>query len=188
MIVAPAAPQATTPATPNLAGCRILLAEDGPDNQRLVSFLLRRAGAEVSVAADGRKAMELGLASLPGRGRRYDDPRQPFHVILMDMQMPVMDGYEATRRLREAGYAAPIIALTANAMADDRQKCLDNGCNDFISKPIDRLHLLRTIDTWFRRSPEERALPPDAVGPPARAPDVRANASSASGTPMLNVE
>ncbi len=119
------------------AGCRLLLAEDGLDNQRLIAFLLRKAGAEVLVAENGQKAVDLALAA-------YEDPIS-FHVILMDMQMPVMDGYEATKLLREAGWKKPIIALTAHAMTEDRQKCLDAGCDDYLSKPINRSHLLQTI-------------------------------------------
>src|SRR5208337_243078 len=82
--------------TPQMLTCRILLAEDGPDNQRLVAFLLRKAGAEVELAENGQVAFDLALAA--------QQPGNQFDVILMDMQMPVMDGYEATQKLREAGY------------------------------------------------------------------------------------
>jgi signal transduction histidine kinase/ActR/RegA family two-component response regulator len=119
---------------------RVLLAEDGPDNQRLIAFFLRRAGAEVTLAENGQIACDAALTAHV-RG-------EPFDVILMDMQMPVMDGYEATRRLRADGYAGPIIALTAHSMEGDRQKCLDVGCTDYATKPVARQQLLATIARW----------------------------------------
>ncbi len=125
--------------------CRILLAEDGPDNKRLLTFLLQKAGADVTVVDNGQAAMEQALATFPGWGRRYGDPTQPFDIILMDMQMPIMDGYEATKRIRQGNYRGPIIALTAHAMVDDRQKCLDAGCDDYLSKPIERDKLVSLI-------------------------------------------
>jgi len=125
--------------------CRILLAEDGPDNQRLIAFLLRKAGAEVELAENGRIALDLALVA--------QEIGNPFDIILMDMQMPVMDGYKATKKLREAGYRKPVIALTAHAMTGDRQKCIEAGCDDYITKPIDPKKLVGEIETWVVREP-----------------------------------
>ena len=126
---------------------RILLVEDGPDNQRLLTFLLKKVGAEVIVAANGQEALDQVRAAGGDQGRR--SPGSPFDLILMDMQMPVMDGYEATRRLRQEAYAGPIVALTAHAMSHDRQKCLDAGCDDYLSKPIDRETLMATVGKYL---------------------------------------
>lgn len=85
------------------------------------------------------------------------DDETPIDVILMDVQMPVMDGLEATKKLRAEGYRGPIIALTANAMRRDRNRCLEAGCDDFISKPIDRAILLERLSEWVGRSEDSES-------------------------------
>jgi len=129
---------ATTDAvSPSLAGTRVLLAEDGPDNRRLIACLLAKADIAVTMVENGRQAVDAALAA--------EHQGTPFDVVLMDMQMPVVDGYEAVGMLRRQGYPRPIIALTAHAMAGDRQKCLSAGCNEYVAKPIDKARLLQTI-------------------------------------------
>ena len=124
----PAAQRKTGPARrPIRPGVRILLAEDGPDNQRLIKALLRPARVELVVVENGVQAVEQALAAL--------DSGEPFDLVLMDMQMPMMDGYEATRRLRSQAYELPIVALTAHAMSTDRARWLEAGCDDISASP-----------------------------------------------------
>jgi PAS domain S-box-containing protein len=140
---------------------RILLVEDGRDNQRLLRAQLGDAGAEVISAENGQVAIDLATT-------------QPFDLILMDMQMPVLDGYAATIELRRRGLTIPIIALTAYAMAEDRAKCMASGCSAYLTKPIAEETLLRTVNQQLGndRSPvlSETATPVIvAAPPPARA-------------------
>jgi len=125
----------------DLAGLRVLLVEDNEFNQQLANALLMRAGIEVSLANDGVEAVQ---ALQPGR----------FDAVLMDIQMPRMDGLEATRHIRENPALAglPIIAMTANAMAGDRENCLAAGMNDYISKPIHIDVLYATLARWTQRN------------------------------------
>ncbi len=116
---------------------RVLLAEDALDNRRLIRIVLEEIGLEVDLADDGRTACQKAEASA-AEGRPYD-------LILMDIQMPDLDGYEATRQLRRAGWQGPIVALTAHAMDGDRRRCLEAGCDSYVSKPIDQTELLSTI-------------------------------------------
>ena len=131
------------PESPVLHG-RVLLVEDGPDNQHLLRHHLERAGADVTVVENGRAAVDLLLGCGGSASSSAAAPDGPtFDLILMDMQMPVMDGYEATRTLRANGYDRPILALTANAMTGDRDRCLAAGCDEHLAKPIDRAVLLK---------------------------------------------
>ncbi len=119
---------------------RYLLAEDNVVNQRLILFHLKKAGAQVDVTENGREALEMIIAA--------DAAGNSYHLLLTDMQMPEMDGYTLARTLRDRANDIPIIALTAHAMAEDRQKCIDAGCNDYVTKPIDRATLLETCRRW----------------------------------------
>ena len=129
--------------------CRVLLAEDGLDNQRLIVFLLEKAGAEVTVAENGQAAVD--------RIHAIRQEGLPLDLIFMDIQMPILDGYEATRKLRAEGCTTPIVALTAHAMAGDRQKCLDAGCDDYLTKPVTAATL---IDMVAKHLPQPAAPTP----------------------------
>jgi CheY-like chemotaxis protein len=115
-----------------LKGMDVLLVEDSPDNQALFSIYLGRAGARIEIAGDGARGVEMALA------KDYD-------VVLMDVQMPVMDGIAAVRALRARGFATPIVALTAHAMKEERRRCLDAGYDEFLSKPVSRSELIEAL-------------------------------------------
>jgi len=125
-----------------LDGLQVLLAEDGADNVRLIRHHLERAGAAVTVVGDGRQAAATVRAAHMGVLER------PFDLVLMDVDLPGMDGLSATRDLRASGIDLPIVALTAHAAADDRVRALDAGCNDFASKPLSRTNLLMLALRW----------------------------------------
>lgn len=113
---------------PQLSG-KVLLVEDGPDNQQLISYHLHRSGVQVEVVENGALAVDRGL-------------REDFDLVLMDLQMPVMDGYSATKELRSKGFTKPIVAITASVRNESIKKCFSIGCDDCISKPF-------AIDTFF---------------------------------------
>ena len=123
---------------------KILLVEDGVDNQRLLSLVLEKAGARVQLATNGKEALE---AVFPGHA--IDGRMESFDLILMDIQMPEMDGYEATRRLRMRGFSGPIIALSAHAHENEIQAIIAAGCDEYLSKPIQREGMLRTIQRYL---------------------------------------
>jgi PAS domain S-box-containing protein len=143
-----------------LAGVRILLAEDGTDNAKLIRFFLEKSGAQVQIHDNGRTA----LCSLTSDGTIDGDLMLPpaFDLIITDMQMPELDGYKFASLLRQKGWVRPVIALTAHAMSDDRQKCLDAGCDDFATKPIDRKVLTETCVRWASKV---KAFNPAPISP-----------------------
>jgi signal transduction histidine kinase/HPt (histidine-containing phosphotransfer) domain-containing protein len=134
---------------PALRG-RLLLAEDGVHNQRAITYYLQKAGADVTIADNGKIACNMAINAMAEGA--------PFDLILMDMQMPEMDGYEATATLRQRGYNGPVIALTAHAMSHDRDRCLKSGCTDYISKPIDR-QLIESVAARLAEATEVVASP-----------------------------
>lgn len=127
-----------------LPPARVLVVDDGATNRKLLSLILRRAGAEVATAENGQIGVELAR-------------QQHFDVILMDMQMPLLDGYSATRQLRQQGLEVPIVALTAHALAGDEQKCRAAGCSAYLTKPLDVDRLLQLLAELLAGKPDAAA-------------------------------
>lgn len=121
-----------------LEGAKILLVEDAEDNQVLISHFLQRAGAVIDMANNGEEGVEKALSN-------------DYNVVLMDIQMPYLDGYEATTKLRSAGYQKPIIALTAHALREEREKAIRTGCNGHLTKPIDRRELIESLKRFVHQ-------------------------------------
>ncbi len=128
---------------------KILLVEDNEVNRVLALELLQEEGYLISVANNGQEALEmLG--------------KEIFDCVLMDCQMPVMDGYEATRKIRKSGNTIPIIAFTANAMSGDKKKCIDAGMSDYISKPFKFMELTYLLDKWISKNKKNTETQSDA--------------------------
>ncbi|TCO83688.1 PAS domain S-box-containing protein [Plasticicumulans lactativorans] len=146
------------PAGVSLHGLHLLLVEDNDINRQIATELLESAGAQVTAATDGRTAVQA-----------VRDGSERFDLVLMDLQMPLLDGYGATREIRADGRFAvlPIIAMTAHAMVEERERCLAAGMNDHVAKPIDPDHLYRTVARWCGRATEPAAAPAPAPAPAA---------------------
>jgi len=151
---APAAPPPADPppaARPTVAGTRVLLAEDNAVNRKIAVRILERLGCSVEVASNGREAVECAA-------------RAPFDVVLMDCQMPEMDGYQAAAEIRNRlGTALPIVALTAHALAGDRDRCLAAGMDDYLTKPVRVESVRAVLELWTERAPQPPAA--SAIGP-----------------------
>ncbi|GJM19068.1 MAG: hypothetical protein DHS20C14_12810 [Phycisphaeraceae bacterium] len=137
----PSAQMDTRRGANSLRGAWILLVEDGPDNQRLMLHLMNMMEVRLDVAANGAEAID--------HLREHGEP----DLILMDMQMPVLDGYQATRQIRRMGLSVPVVALTAHAMEGDRERCLAAGCDGYVTKPIDREKLFETCERLLNEGP-----------------------------------
>ena len=120
---------------------RVLIVEDNLVNRRVLRQLLERRGLDVETAVDGSEGLQ--------RAQQSVGTSKPFQLVFMDMHMPVLDGYTTTRMLKDTEFQAPIVALTASAMADDRRRCLDAGCDDYLPKPVDKSALTQLLSRYL---------------------------------------
>ena len=151
---------------------RVLIAEDSPTNQALVELLLKKLGVEAVVVENGQQAVEKAMT-------------EKFDIVLMDIQMPVMNGYEATKQLRENGIKIPIIALTACAMKGDDEKCFAAGCSDYLPKPVDRKKLVEVLSKYLSARP---GSPKSAEGVKSPANSDLSDKAGASNKPELEID
>jgi CheY-like chemotaxis protein/HPt (histidine-containing phosphotransfer) domain-containing protein len=147
----------TSRAPAELAGKRILVVDDSPENREVLAYLLKEAGAQCEVERNGQSGVARALTAVRVGA--------PFDAILMDMNMPVVDGFEATKKIVAAGVTTPVIALTALVMAGDEERCRMAGCADYVSKPVMPALLLDTLARHLRlAAPAEAAAAPAATG------------------------
>jgi two-component system CheB/CheR fusion protein len=180
-------PDSLAPGVPNLSDYRVLVVDDRSEIRFLARQFIEKSGATVEVAVDGDDALRA-IERAQARG-------EPFHVVLLDMQMPVKDGYTTARELRAIGFRQPIIAVTAHAMQGDRQRCLDVGCNDYTPKPLEQRRLLELLSHYCRQSAPRGATrmtessmsdrtfdlsPPPTFAPPAGSATARRPAKDES--------
>ena len=146
-----ATPKFDVSSTDAIRGANVLLVEDNEINQQIATELLEMAHLKVDIAVDGQEAVDKVMASLNADKLSPSSAKSPYDVVLMDIQMPVMDGYQATMRIREhiSETNLPIIAMTANAMAGDRERCLDAGMNDHLTKPISPSEVFIMLNRWI---------------------------------------
>ena len=131
--------------SPSYLNARILVAEDQRDNQAVIALRLKLAGAAVTIVSNGLEAVNAAIEAR--------DQGLPFDLVLMDMQMPVLDGYGAAKALRDEGFdRLPIVALTAHALPEDRDECLRYGCDDYLTKPISWNALYQTLADLLNRA------------------------------------
>ncbi len=162
--------------TAHIQGARILLVEDNSINQQVAAEILQNAGIQVTIASNGKEALDI-LTTEDGQFTgEYD-------AVLMDIQMPVMDGYEAAKSIRKHQAALPIIAMTAHAMSGEREKCLKAGMNEYITKPIEPEHLFAALGKWI--VPDVRNLP--EIQPPEQK-DEDSSAALPEQLPGIDIE
>jgi signal transduction histidine kinase/ActR/RegA family two-component response regulator len=144
-------PQAQSEQAKLLANARVLVVDDAKDNRVLLHHFMKKTGANIEFAYDGKQAIDQIEKAIAADS--------PFNLILMDMQMPVLDGYSATKQLRQAGINTPIIAITAHALDGDREHCLGAGCNEYITKPVSRSTLIETCTTVINQHQPQQQPP-----------------------------
>jgi two-component system CheB/CheR fusion protein len=160
---------------PKLTGCRVLVVDDRSEIRFLARQFIEKSGASVEIAVDGDDALRT-----IERSERRDEP---FDIVLLDMQMPVKDGYTTARELRDRGFSQPIIAVTAHAMQGDRQRCLDVGCNDYTPKPLEQRRLLELISQYCGKPARPGAARATESPMSDRTFDLRPNQPPRSGQP-----
>jgi len=130
---------------------RVLLVDDCSDTRRLFAHILSNAGAEVATASDGRETIRMAIQAMV--------EQRPYDCMLLDMQLPDIEGYQVARMLRDSGYTSPIVALTANGSPGERERCLASGCDDFASKPLSRKNLLQVVARYTNRIDRTSPVP-----------------------------